>query len=104
MVERLGRAASARPRDVLASHRDDLLALAARHGFLDARVFGSVAKGTDGPGSDVDLLVSAPAGTGLMAVSTFALAAQDLLGLPVDLVTDGGLRADHPIRREAVRL
>jgi uncharacterized protein len=104
MIARLRAAAVALPRDSLARHRDELMSLAARHGLENLRVFGSVAKGSDVSGSDVDLLVTAPSGTGLMAISAFALAAEELLGMPVDIVTEGGLRADHRIRLEAVPL
>lgn len=39
------------------AHRKDILALADLYGLSNIRLFGSVASGTDGPGSDVDLLV-----------------------------------------------
>ena len=38
--------------------RSDILQIAARHGASNVRVFGSVARGEAGPGSDLDLLVS----------------------------------------------
>jgi len=104
MLARLQASAVALPRHALARHREELIRLATLHGLDNLRVFGSVAKGSDLVGSDVDLLVSAPAGTGLMTISSLALAAEDLLGLPVDIVTEGGLRPDHRIRLEAVPL
>jgi uncharacterized protein len=45
------------------THRQALLALAARHGVTDLRVFGSMARGDSGPDSDVDLLVRPLPGT-----------------------------------------
>ncbi|CAN5616296.1 nucleotidyltransferase [soil metagenome] len=104
MVERLRRAAASLPHDAVATHRGDLLRLAEQHGIFDVRLFGSVARQTDNAGSDVDLLVRVPPRTGLMTLSSFALEAESLLGVRVDVVTEGGLRADHPIRREAVSL
>lgn len=104
MLERLRRSATALPHDIVQARRGDLLRLAERHGMLDLRLFGSTARGVDASGSDVDLLVRVPPRTGLMAVSAFALDAERLLGLPVDVVTEGGLRVDHPIRRRAVPL
>lgn len=41
-----------KPSEVLATHRDKLLAIAAAHGASNLRVFGSVAKGADREGSD----------------------------------------------------
>lgn len=43
----------------LARRRTAVLALAARHGMTDLRVFGSVTRGDDRPDSDLDLLVEA---------------------------------------------
>lgn len=93
-----------RPRDVLAERRQDLVALAERHGLHDPRLFGSVARGTDHPGSDIDLLVRVPRGTGLLSIAAFALEAEQILGMHVDVVTEGAIRADHPILAEAVAL
>jgi len=70
---------------ILATHRDDVLAAAERRGASDVRVFGSVARGDDGPGSDVDLLVDIAAGTGLFAIAVLESEMADLLGVPVDL-------------------
>lgn len=42
----------------LAEHREELKALAERHGFRELSVFGSVARGEDTADSDIDLLVS----------------------------------------------
>lgn len=96
MVERL-RAATVLPHEALATHRDDLLHLADRLGFRNVRVFGSAARNEDQPGSDLDILVTLPQDTGLLGVAAFAEAATDLLGVEVDVVSDGGLAADHPI-------
>jgi uncharacterized protein len=43
--------------DSIRSRRSDILRLTERYGAGDVRVFGSVARGEVGPGSDVDLLV-----------------------------------------------
>lgn len=104
MLARLRRAASPLPHEVVAAKRSELLDLAAKYHLTHVRLFGSASRGTDTPGSDVDLLVRVPPKTGLMTLSAFALEAERLLGMKVDLVTEGGLRADHPIRREAVAL
>lgn len=102
MLRRLRTAARPLPHDALAAHRDDLLALAARYGLSNVRVFGSAMRHCDTPGSDLDILVTRSPGTGLLSVAAFADQATDLLGVEVDVVTDGGLPADHEILTTAV--
>jgi len=102
MLERLAKAARPLPHDALAAHRDELLRLAEQHGLSDVRVFGSAAQGTDDIGSDLDVLVTRAPGTGLLTVAAFADAARELLGVEVDVVTDGGLRPGHQILMTAV--
>ena len=48
--------------------RRDLVAASAAHDVTNLRVFGSVARGEDRPGSDVDLLVDLPPGIGLLGL------------------------------------
>lgn len=81
-----------------------MLDIAKKYQFENVRIFGSTRRHTDRPDSDVDLLVKIPRGAGLMALSAFALEVEDVLGVAVDVVSEGGLREDHPIRREAVAL
>ncbi|PQZ95992.1 nucleotidyltransferase [Arthrobacter sp. MYb227] len=102
MLKRLRTAARPLPRETLAAHRAELVSLAGRYGFENVRVFGSAARGTDTPGSDLDILVTRSPGTGLLTVAAFAAEASELLGIEVDVVTDGGLRADHEILATAV--
>lgn len=102
MIARLHSATRPMPHDALAAHRSDLLRLAERYGFSNVRVFGSAARGADRPGSDLDVLVTRSPGTGLLTVSAFAAAAGELLGVEVDVVTDGGLRAGHEILTSAI--
>ena len=49
-----------RPSEVLQSKRDVVHAIVARHRAANVRVFGSVLRGKDHEGSDLDLLVDAP--------------------------------------------
>lgn len=51
------------------------------------RVFGSVARRTDGEGSDIDLLVDALPGATLFDLGGLQDELETLLGLRVDLVT-----------------
>lgn len=81
------------PSQALASQRSRILALAAARGASRVRVFGSVARGLDREGSDLDLLVDLPAGTSLLQVVGLQLDIQDVLGVKVDLCTEQEL---HP--------
>ncbi|MGO1320608.1 MAG: helix-turn-helix domain-containing protein, partial [Galactobacter sp.] len=78
MVERLTRAARPLPHEALAAHRDELERLAAGFGLRNIRVFGSSARGTDGPESDLDLLVTRSKPVGLLTIAAFTEAAEEL--------------------------
>lgn len=104
MLERLTKAARPLPHVLIGAYRDELVALAAEHGLTDVRVFGSVQRGNDRPDSDVDLVVTVRPRTGLLTLAAFARKAEDLLGVPVDVVSEGGLSPDHQILRSAVSL
>ena len=102
MVDRLRAALRPLPHEALERHRDELKELAAGYGLRNVRVFGSAAEGTDTTASDLDILVARSPSIGLLTIAEFTIAAERLLGVPVDVVTDGGLPADHPILRSAV--
>lgn len=76
----------------LRRRRAAVLAVAARHGMTELRVFGSVARGQDTDSSDLDLLVHVPEGTGLLALGRFTQELQDLLHVPVDVVPDDSVK------------
>ena len=59
---------------------------------VNPRVFGSVARGEDTEESDLDLLVEAVDGTSLFDIAAMELELEALLGCPVHVTTDGGLR------------
>lgn len=82
----------------------ELQALMAAHGGRTLRVFGSVACGSAGPGSDLDLLVDFPASPSFEQYMDLKLALEDLLQVRIDLVTRRGLRAElrEQIEREAI--
>ena len=79
------------PKDLLTTKRDEILRLADQHGAKNVRVFGSLARGETGPESDVDLLVDMEKGRSLLDLVAFWQDVQDLLGCPVDVITDGGV-------------
>ena len=76
----------------LASRREEIFRIAARHGARNLRVFGSVARGEAGPDSDLDLLVDVEPGRSLLDLGGLLMELQDLLGCRVDVVTERGLR------------
>jgi len=75
--------------EALRARREEILALATSYRVFNVRVFGSVARGEAGPGSDVDLLVSAERGVSIFDMVGLWLDLQELLGCEVSLVTDG---------------
>jgi len=62
-----------------------------QYGIISASVFGSVARGTASPESDVDLLVRLGQPMGLIRYSQLIGALTSALGRDVDLVTEGSL-------------
>jgi predicted nucleotidyltransferase/DNA-binding XRE family transcriptional regulator len=76
----------------LRRNRSALLAVAARHGANELRVFGSVARGEDTAESDVDMVADLPSGIGLFELGAFERELSDILKVKVDLVPSDGLR------------
>jgi predicted nucleotidyltransferase/DNA-binding XRE family transcriptional regulator len=76
----------------LRRHRRAVTNLAERRGLRNVRVFGSVARGEDRDGSDIDLLVDVDDGVGLVAIAGLARELADLLGVPVDVVPADSLK------------
>jgi predicted nucleotidyltransferase len=85
--------------DELRRRRERLLDLAARHGAMNLRVFGSVARGEAQNGSDVDFLVEMTAGRSLLDLGGLQMDLSEELGCKVDVVSDRGLK---PPRRERI--
>ena len=77
----------------LVGRRAEILAIAARHGARNVRVFGSVARGDAGPASDVDLLVEFQPGTGLLSHAALIRELEQVLGCKVDVASQNGLKA-----------
>jgi len=72
--------------------RDAILAVAARRGAHNVRVFGSVAADRADIDSDVDFLVDLEPGRSLFDLGGLMMDLQGLLGVEVDVVTVDGLR------------
>lgn len=93
--------------ELLKNKREEILAIAEKHGAFNVRVFGSVARGEADEKSDIDFLIDYSLDkvtpwfpTGLM------LELQDLLECKVDVVTVKGLkeRIRDRVLQEAVPL
>lgn len=97
---------TATTRDDPSCRRVRLLDLAARHGALRLRVFGSVARGAATAGSDIDFLVEMSPGRSLLDLGALQTALSQELGREVDVISEGGLRPPRPERilAEAQRL
>ncbi len=91
---------------LIVEKRSDILAVASRHGALRVRVFGSMARGDAGPGSDVDFLVDLEEGRDLFDLGALLMELQDLLQRNVETVTEEALhrRIRDRILEEAVTL
>lgn len=72
-------------------NREEILRIAKAHGATRVRVFGSVARGTAGPKSDLDLLVKLEPNCSLFDLIAIKQDIEDLLGRQVHVVTEGGI-------------
>ncbi len=81
-------------RATIGRHRGELLAVLERYGASNPRVFGSVARGDATALSDIDLIVDLDTNGGnpLMRVAGIGEELSEILGVGVDVVTDGLLR------------
>ena len=77
--------------ELLNSKWNDILRIAAAHGAMDLRVCGSVARGEDGAGSDIDLLVRPGPTTSAWFPVELIEDLEVLLGRKVDVVTENAL-------------
>jgi len=77
--------------DLLMAHRERIRFLCRKYGVRSLQVFGSVARGEGREGSDVDLLVRFSRPVGLLHLIRLERELSEVLGVPVDLVTEGAL-------------
>lgn len=76
----------------LRERRVEILDVARARGASRVRVFGSVARGDNTDGSDIDFLVDLDPDRNLMDLGGLLMDLRDLLGREVDVVTEAGLR------------
>jgi len=87
---------------LLQEKRQDILAIAAKHGAFNVGIFGSVARGEETEKSDINFLVDYD----LKEISPWfpgglLMDLQDLLGCKVAIVTEKGL--SHLIKEKVLR-
>lgn len=82
---------SMKPSVALSLNHDAVRETLSRYPVTNPRVFGSVARGRDRDGSDLDLLVDTLPGTTLADLGELVYDLSVLLGVEVDLRTTGEL-------------
>jgi hypothetical protein len=92
--------------EIRSRYRDQIFAAARRRGAHNVRIFGSVARGDQHPGSDIDFLVDFEPGRSLLDLTGLWLDLEAVLGCKVDVVSGRGLRPRlaSEVIREAVSL
>jgi predicted nucleotidyltransferase len=94
-----------RPSEALEMHRSEIRRVVEGNRARNPRVFGSVLRGEDTDGSDLDLLVDPIRGeTSLLDIAAIAVGLEELLRVKVDVLTPDAISTryrDH-ILSEAV--
>ncbi len=80
-----------RPSEVLPQHRETIRQLVREAGMANPRVFGSVLRGEDEEGSDLDILVDPAPRTSLLDLAGLQIEIEEKIGAKVDLLTPGFL-------------
>ena len=95
-----------KPSDALRVHREAIRRVVESHRASNARVFGSVARGDDAEGSDIDILIDPTPDTTLFDIGAIRHELQKLLGVPVDVLTPRALpeKFRASVMAEAVRV
>lgn len=88
---------------LLKAHKPEL---ARKFGIRDLALFGSTSRDTAGPQSDIDILVAFEGAADSSRYFGLQFYLEDLLGVPVDLVTDKALRPElRPyVEQEAIHV
>ncbi len=91
---------------LLHEKRDDICAIAAKHGAYNIRIFGSVVRGEAGSDSDIDLLIDAGPTTSSWFPAGLILDLEEILGRRVEVVTTKALNPyiRDQVLREAIAL
>ncbi len=92
--------------ELRSKYRERVLDLARKRGAHNVRVFGSMARGEQRPGSDVDFLVDFEPGRSMLDLTGLWIDLEGALGCKVDVVSSRGLRPRlaTEVMRDAIRL
>lgn len=87
-------------------YRNQILQIAQKYKADNVRIFGSVVRGENTAGSDIDFLVHFKQGASLLDGAGLDLDLQDLLKCKVDVVSDRAIRSEFRsfILNEAIAL
>ena len=80
-----------KPSEALRINRNAIRRVVESHRARNARVFGSVARGSDAEGSDLDILVDPTPETTLFDIGAIRHELLQLLGVPVEVLTPKAL-------------
>jgi uncharacterized protein len=83
-----------RPSEALALHKDAILEVLKRYPVKNPRVFGSVARGDDIDGSDIDIVVDKAGRFSYFDMANLEAELKTVLGCKVDLGVYRNLKAD----------
>lgn len=92
--------------DLLQSKREQIIAIAAKHGASNIRVFGSVARGEATNTSDIDLLIDLEPERSLFSLIALKQELEGILNCQVDLAEPNSLHQliRDRVLKEAVKL
>jgi len=92
--------------EFLREKRSEILAICAKHGAKNVRVFGSTARGEADEQSDIDFLVDLESGRTLLDFGGLQYDLEQYLLIPVDVATESMLksRIKERVLKEAVEL
>ena len=79
-------------RELVEAHRDEIKAVVARHHGRSVSIFGSVARGDEQPGSDIDFLVELEPAARPIEILSIGVELEEMLGVKVDVGTPASLR------------
>jgi len=79
-------------RDLVDAHREEIKAIVARHHGRSIAIFGSVARGEERPGSDIDFLVEFDPGARPIEILSIGVELEEALGVKVDVGTSASVR------------